>query len=130
MNGFFNLLDIRRKLGRDRFLAPREQFIKGQWVFGGYGLSKGTSVIVSCALHYTPGAGETDWIHASISHNDRMPSYEDLVLLHKAVFGDKWAFQVFAPVAHHVNIHANALHLWGRADGVNQLPNFGEFGSI
>lgn len=72
-----------------------------------------------------------DWIHASISRPDRMPSYDELTLLHRAVFGTSgWSYQVFAPATEHVNIHEYALHLWGRADGEPELPNFGMFGSI
>jgi hypothetical protein len=72
------------------------------------------------------------WVHASITRKERMPSYEDLKLLHRAVFGDlSWSYQVFAPASQHVNIHEYALHLWGRADGSPALPDFaGLFESI
>lgn len=66
-----------------------------------------------------------DWTHASIAGAERLPSYGDLVELHRWVFGDGWAYQVFAPPADHVNIHPHALHLWGRSDGARALPNFG-----
>lgn len=125
-----DLLDIRKKLGPVNFGVPREFVMKHLWVFPGKNDFKGSSVLVSCAPQMTPGFGEMDWIHASISHEDRMPSYEDMAMLYKAVFKGGWAFQVFAPVAHHVNIHGNALHLWGRTDGKNQLPTFSESGSI
>lgn len=72
-----------------------------------------------------------EWIHASIAHRDRDPSYAELTALHAAVFGrERYSFQVFAPADRHVNIFAHALHLWGRADGVNPLPDFGAFGTI
>ena len=71
------------------------------------------------------------WIHASISRGQTMPSYEDLVTLKEGVFGDqREAYQVFPPADRHVNIHAHALHLFGRADGVRVLPDFAPFGSI
>jgi hypothetical protein len=70
------------------------------------------------------------WVHASVSDASFMPSYRDLQALHRAAFGDGYAYQVFAPPADHVNIHAHALHLWGRADGARVLPDFGVFGSI
>ncbi len=74
---------------------------------------------------------DVEWIHASIAHDDRDPSYAELVALHQAVFGpDRFAFQVFAPRSVHVNIHAHALHLWGRADGQTVLPPFGAEGTI
>lgn len=72
-----------------------------------------------------------DRVHASISRPDQMPSYEDLVMLHHAVWGDDgYAYQVFAPRRVHVNIHPNALHLWGLLDGSPELPEFGMHGSI
>lgn len=67
---------------------------------------------------------QPDWWHASISAPDEMPTYRDLCYLHAAVFGDGYAYQVFAPAAVHVNIHPHALHLWGRADGRAALPEF------
>lgn len=70
------------------------------------------------------------WLHASISRRDRIPSYDDLVALHKSIWPDGWSYQVFAPPRAHVNIHAHALHLWGRLDGRAELPNFGAHGTI
>jgi len=86
------------------------------------------SLIVTQADH--PDDGH-EWIHASIAFPEMMPTYEDLTALHRAVFGRRrWAYQVFPPENEHVNIHSYALHLWGRADGANVLPNFGSEGSI
>ena len=71
-----------------------------------------------------------EWVHASIARIHQMPSYKDLRALKEVVFGAGWAYQVFAPPGEHVNIHPNALHLFGRADGKQTMPNFGRFGSI
>jgi hypothetical protein len=66
-----------------------------------------------------------EWLHASISWADRVPTYDELALLHRVVFGRRrWAYQVFAPASEHVNIHEHALHLFGRADGTPALPDF------
>jgi hypothetical protein len=78
------------------------------------------------------------WMHASVVKWEKkpngkqlMPTYEDLALLHRAIFGRKrYAYQVFVPEKVHVNIHPMALHLWGRVDGTNELPDFGISGSI
>lgn len=84
------------------------------------------SVIVSQAEH----AG-AEWLHASIAWANHMPSYDDLVTLKAAAFGRRrWAYQVFAPAEHHVNLHNYALHLWGRVDGQPVLPNFGALGMV
>ncbi len=73
-----------------------------------------------------------EYVHASFANVDgvTMPTYGDLVVLHRAVFGDSFAYQVFAPTAQHVNIHPTALHLWGRRDGLPVLPEFGIGGTI
>lgn len=95
----------------------------GGWRFNRYDQS--AHVIVSAAV-WTDGI---EYVHASIAKPDSMPEYEDLVLLHEAVFRG-YAYQVFAPPERHVNIYAYALHLWGRADGDNILPEFGLYGTI
>lgn len=84
-----------------------------------------TTVIVSAA-----DFDGVEYIHASIADKDSMPTYDDLCLLHRAAFGDGYAYQVFAPRSQHVNIHEHALHLWGRADGKPVLPEFGSEGTI
>jgi hypothetical protein len=76
-------------------------------------------------------SGSQEWVHASISHADHMPTYEDLTMLHRAVWGtDGWAYQCFAPADDHVNISQYVLHLWGLPDGRPALPNFGAAGTI
>jgi hypothetical protein len=121
-------LQIRRKLGRNEWAAPEYMTHPGA---AGYGwrFQRRTghqSIIISEA----PFKDGNDYIHASIAGRDVMPTYYDLTMLHKAVFGGRYAYQVFAPKSDHVNIHGYALHLWGRADGTRMLPDFGKFGSI
>jgi hypothetical protein len=113
-----NAITVRRVLGRHEWSRP-EMFGPDGWVFRRH--DRSASVIVTVACH--DGA---DWIHASIAGRDTMPSYEDLKLLHRAVFGEWWAYQVFAPPSQHVNIHENALHLWGRLDRKAVLPLFSQ----
>jgi hypothetical protein len=87
---------------------------------------QGRSVIVSAADH-----DGVEFIHASVARPERLPSYHDLVALHQAVWGPNgFAYQVFASQDRHVSIHSTALHLWGRSDGANVLPDFGEMGTI
>lgn len=72
-----------------------------------------------------------EWVHASVARPDRDPTYADMAVLKEAVYGpERYAFQVFPAAERHVNIHPHALHLWGRADGTNVLPDFGWAGSI
>lgn len=117
-------LRVRRTLGRDEWDAP--QPYGSGWTFdqrNGPG-----SVIVSLWDLEDDG---TNWIHASISGGDQMPTYEALCDLHRAVWGtDGYAYEVHAPTAQHVNLHPYARHLWGRVDGRPVLPEFGRFGTI
>lgn len=85
-----------------------------------------------CAVRFgMVGAGHHDgeFVHASFATTHRMPTYDELVQLHRAVFNG-YAYQVFAPPSRHVNIHPFALHLWGRLDGKPCLPEFGSEGTI
>lgn len=118
-----NPLRIRAALGRGTW-GPPLQFGPG-WALHRAGDTH--SVIVTAAT-WSDG---NDWIHASIAARDAMPTYDDLQLLYRAVWGvTGWAYQVFAPLEHHINIHRHALHLWGRADGAPVMPNFGALGTI
>lgn len=116
MGGSFRPLLIRRALDRLAFRAP-EPFGPDGWLYRRF--DDDGQVIVTCSDYH--GA---DWIHASIAHPDRLPDYDELALLHRAVFGAGYAYQVFAPPSDHVNVHAYALHLWGRRDGAAALPDF------
>lgn len=123
MSTSFDALRIRRVLGIGDWMAPKP-FGPDGWSF--LHRRSDSSVIVSCSD--LTGA---EWVHASIAHPDRMPTYDDLKLLHSAVFIGGWAYQVFAPFSDHVNIHEHALHLFGRLDGKPELPDFtGGSGSI
>lgn len=112
----FSPLVIRRLLGRGNWSTP-ERFGPDGWRFTELA-GKGSVIVTNC-----PHDGE-DWVHASVAWIDHMPTYSDLKWLHAAVFGEGWAYQVFAPPTDHVNIHEYALHLWGRLDGKPGLPDF------
>jgi hypothetical protein len=120
-------LPIRQRLGKSAWGVPAP-FGPDGWSY--LHRSGNGKVILTAA----PGPGEPDgaedWWHASISYADRLPGYEDLTLLHAAVWPAGYAYQVFAPPSQHVNIHQFALHLWGKADGRALLPEFGVYGTI
>lgn len=109
-------LQIRSRLGRKDWLAP-EGFGVGGWVF--LNRHETGQVLVTCRYDLSPA-----WVHASIAFRDRMPTYEELASVHWAVFGNHYAYQVFAPEEQHVTFHNHALHLWGRVDGEPVLPEF------
>jgi hypothetical protein len=120
-------LRLRKTLGRKVWGVPRREGCCGWVIDQGEGANRLARIIVTGDHQSDTNA---NWIHASISCTDRLPDYGDLKLLHTAVFNKGWAYQVFAPPSEHINIHAHALHLFGRADGAPALPNFGRFGTI
>jgi hypothetical protein len=120
-------LDIRRRLGRDQWHVPRP-FGPDGWMFD-HKTRRGRVIVTASPAPDEPD-GSPDWWHASIAWADAMPGYQDLADLHRAVWPNGWSYQLFAPPESHVNIHAHALHLWGRPDGSAQLPNFGIYGTI
>lgn len=124
-----NGLELRKRLGPKLWGVPQEFGCCG-WTLNGLATGRMASIIVT-GDHKSDAATGAHWVHASIRCKHRMPEYEDLKLLHRAVFGDNgWAYQVFAPTAEHVNIHEHVLHLFGRLDGARVLPDFGRFGTI
>ena len=130
MAEYINGLEIRKALGPKSWGPPRTMGSDGFSYVAADGDAK---VIVTgfCESWFAEAANPTPWIHASISRTSGIPGYDDLVLLHRAVWGvTGHAYQCFVPPTEHVNIHARALHLWGRADGTRVLPDFGRFGSI
>jgi len=118
-----DILAIRRDLGRDEWQSPEPYGPDGWTMLAFDGRS---SIVISYAED-----GDTAWIHASRTADGRVPTYEEMCILHLAVWGyHGYAYQVHPPAAQHVNIHEYALHLWGRADGKPVLPEFGRFGTI
>ncbi len=110
-------LGIRRRLGRTSW-GPPVPFGPDGWR---YTHTSGDGHIIVTVDNYVSGH---EWVHASRSRPDTIPTYDDLTYLYAAVFVDGWAYQVFAPPAEHVNIHERALHLFGRLDGAPALPDF------
>lgn len=116
-------LRLRKALGREQWQAP-EPFGPDGW--------RMVSRAGDCSVIVTTAEFEgATWTHASRTAPDRVPTYEEMIELHRAVWGETgYSYQVQAPLAQHVNIHPNALHLWGRADGRAVLPEFASWGTI
>lgn len=114
---------MRRLMGKREWQRPKP-FGPDGWYM--QRVDRTATIIATAAEH-----DGVEYIHASISRPDRLPDYDDLKALHRAVWrGNGWAYQVFAPASHHVNIHEFALHLWGRSNGAAVLPEFGAEGTI
>lgn len=129
-------LDISKRLRADGKWEPPTEFGPNGWRFdetdkgNGYGVER--RVLVSVDTGLDQADPRTAWVHASISYRDEniMPDYDDLQLMHRAVWPDGHAYQCFVPPGNHINIRSNALHLWGRLDGAAVLPDFGRYGTI
>ena len=64
------------------------------------------------------------WLHLSVAHTHKVPSYADLAKAKRYFLGeDKLAAQVFARDSDHVNINEYCLHLWVCLDE-DCLPDF------
>lgn len=109
---------LKQSYGR-RFWSVPEKFGPNGWLVRA--TDGGRSLVVTCS---DVADDPTEWIHASLTGANDVPSYDELKTLHRAVFRDGWAYQVFAPPSDHVNIHERALHLFGRLDGAPALPDF------
>ncbi len=81
-----------------------------------------TSVIATRADH-----DGQEWLHASIAHPDRLPTWDELKSVKAALIGpDRFAYLIFLLSWQYVNIHNFALHLWARWDSGDgaALPDF------
>ena len=64
-----------------------------------------------------------EWIHVSVAHPRRLPTWDELREIRDHVIGDREAYQVLPPRDRYVNVHPNCLHLFACLDGP-QLPDF------
>ena len=64
------------------------------------------------------------WLHLSMSHRNRVPTYDELVYLKRHWAGDdRKAIMVLPARSEHVNIHPYVLHLFVCLDA-DPLPDF------
>lgn len=68
------------------------------------------------------------WLHGSVSRADRqIPTYEDLVMLHRDFMRSLLAYQLFVPPDEHYNLTTTPreiLHLWAPLTGPRRTPDF------
>ena len=119
--------EIRARLG-GRTWGPPVDFATG-WRFQ----RRDNTLVVLVSAAVWPDLPDAPIIPASMSRHtpQSIPTYDDLQLLHRAVWPTGNALQAFVPGDDHVNIRSNVLHLWGRSDGQRLWPvNFGALGTI
>lgn len=79
------------------------------------------AVILSCSK-------ERDgrwWIHLSVSHRGRVPTWDEVRWCKEVFLGDREAYAVLPPKARYANIHPRTLHLFTLLDPkIAALPDF------
>ncbi len=84
--------------------------------------SKRLRVLLSCS-HELDGRA---WLHLSVSHQKRIPNWDELVFAKEAFLGDREAYKVIPPRSRYVNINPFVLHLYALHDpaAAPALPDF------
>lgn len=81
---------------------------------------KRLTVIASTAFEQD----KREWLHISVVHDSRIPSYQDLCYVKRHFAGpERKCIQLFVPESEHVNIHPRCLHLFSCLDE-DILPDF------
>lgn len=81
---------------------------------------RGLVAIISCSRELD---GQF-WLHLSVSHRKRVPTWQELTWCKDIFLGDREAYQVLPPPERYVNIMPNVLHMFARIDGAAVLPDF------
>ena len=86
----------------------------------------GLCVIVSQAME----RDGRHWLHVSVSHHDRLPTWEELTAVKEIFMGTtSLALQVFPPRNEWVNDCSNVLHLWCCIES-RPVPDFRRRGTL
>lgn len=64
------------------------------------------------------------WLHLSVSHARRIPTWPELIEVKELFLGDREAYAVAPPRERYINIHPHVLHLFALLDGEPVLPDF------
>lgn len=74
-----------------------------------YNRKKGLSVIASVSFE----EDNRQWLHLSMAHTRRVPTYYELCYLKRHWAGEEHkCIMIFPPRSEHVNFHPNCLHLF------------------
>lgn len=81
--------------------------------------------ILSCSYEGDTDFGHHAWLHLSVSHEKRIPKWNELAEAKRVFLGDREAYQVMPPKARYVNINDRVLHLFALLEeGYTALPDF------
>ncbi len=86
------------------------------------------AAILTCSVELDGRA----WLHLSLSHATRVPTWGEMRVAKEQFLGDREAYSILPPRARYVNIHNNVLHLFALLDEKQcALPDFtGGTGSL
>lgn len=77
--------------------------------------------ILSCGVELDGRA----WLHLSMSHAERIPTWGEMRICKEQFLGDREAYSILPPRARYVNLHNNVLHLFALLDEqATALPDF------
>lgn len=81
-------------------------------------------------ISFRPEYDGRKWLHVSLAHPDRIPTFEDVKLVRDLFIPRHLtALQIFPPADRWVSIHPYVLHLWACLDG-DVVPDFTRKGMI
>lgn len=78
------------------------------------------TAMVSCSIENDGRA----WLHLSVSHRTRIPTWGELVVCKESFLGDREAYQVMPPRARYVSIHPYVLNVFALLNDEAVLPDF------
>lgn len=107
-----------------RWTAPR--IVPPSWSVHEYALDGATWVTtwnLSIIATVSTERDGREWVHVSVAHIKRLPTWEELRDVRDVLIGDREAYQVFPTRDRYVNEHPNCLHFFACLDGP-QLPDF------
>lgn len=113
IKGFFRALDVRLPA----YWRLRQA---GEGGGGAYWHTLIPLMVICSACREEDGR---DWAHFSMSHKDRLPTWEEFKAGKDIFLGNVYAYQVFPPKEKYVNDHPHVLHLFHCLEGV-PLPDF------
>lgn len=82
--------------------------------------SMNLAAILSCRYE----ADGRAWLHLSVSHRLRIPTWGEFRHVKELFLGDREAYTVLPPKARYVNIHPHVLHAFALLSGEALLPDF------
>lgn len=79
------------------------------------------AAILTCSVE----ADGRAWLHLSVSHALRIPTWGEMRVCKEQFLGDREAYSIMPPRARYVNLHNNVLHLFALLDeSAAALPDF------